>query len=173
MTLGGVAELFLGVKAEQTQLEDIAKPLTAEEAEAGGEPGTEDEDGERDRAREQREQQEALERRWRERAERRTARDRAGRRRYRLGPGPGDRYYSPGMLGTSLRSRQASQGILDREIDAIARVLEEEDGPLRREEIARRVGARRWGPGRFRDALDAASLEDRIRRLSRTTYAPA
>ena len=35
MALGGIAEIFLGVRAEQTQLEDIAKPLTAEEAESG------------------------------------------------------------------------------------------------------------------------------------------
>ena len=33
MAVGGVAEIFLGVRAEQTSLEDIAKPLTAEEAE--------------------------------------------------------------------------------------------------------------------------------------------
>jgi len=33
MALGGVAELFLGVRAEQASLEDIATPLTAEEAE--------------------------------------------------------------------------------------------------------------------------------------------
>ncbi len=32
MALGGVAELFFGVRAEQAQLEDIAKPLTAEDA---------------------------------------------------------------------------------------------------------------------------------------------
>jgi hypothetical protein len=31
--LGGVAELLFGVKAEGEQLEDIAKPLTAEDAE--------------------------------------------------------------------------------------------------------------------------------------------
>ena len=31
MALGGVAELVLGVRAEQTSLEDIAKPLTAED----------------------------------------------------------------------------------------------------------------------------------------------
>jgi MFS family permease len=33
MALGGIVELFLGVKAEQQDLESIAKPLTAEEAE--------------------------------------------------------------------------------------------------------------------------------------------
>jgi MFS family permease len=32
MALGGVAELLFGLRAEQTPLEDIAKPLTAEEA---------------------------------------------------------------------------------------------------------------------------------------------
>ena len=31
--LGGIAEIFLGVKAEQAPLENIAKPLTAAEAE--------------------------------------------------------------------------------------------------------------------------------------------
>jgi hypothetical protein len=33
VALGGVAELLFGVKAEGEQLEDIAKPLTAEDAE--------------------------------------------------------------------------------------------------------------------------------------------
>ena len=33
MAVGGVVELFFGVKAEQVPLEDIAKPLTAEDAE--------------------------------------------------------------------------------------------------------------------------------------------
>jgi MFS family permease len=33
MAVGGIVELFFGVKAEQTPLENVAKPLTAEEAE--------------------------------------------------------------------------------------------------------------------------------------------
>ena len=33
MALGGIAELFFGVKAEQQALEDIATPLSAEDAE--------------------------------------------------------------------------------------------------------------------------------------------
>jgi MFS family permease len=33
MAIAGIVEIFLGVKAEQRQLEDIAKPLTAQEAE--------------------------------------------------------------------------------------------------------------------------------------------
>jgi MFS family permease len=38
MALGGVVELLFGVKAEQQELEGIAKPLTAEEAEEGEQP---------------------------------------------------------------------------------------------------------------------------------------
>jgi hypothetical protein len=76
------------------------------------------------------------------------------------------------MLGTSFHSRQPSQGLLDREIDAIADALDG-DGTLSRDELAARVGARRWGPGRFRYALREAESEGRIRRVSRTTYAPA
>ena len=40
MAVGGIVELFLGVRAEQQPLEDIAKPITAQEAE-GGEGGRE------------------------------------------------------------------------------------------------------------------------------------
>ncbi len=36
MIIGGVAELFLGVKAERQTLENIAKPLTAEDTPGGG-----------------------------------------------------------------------------------------------------------------------------------------
>jgi MFS family permease len=37
MAIGGIVELLFGVKAEQQELEGIAKPLTAEEAEEGAE----------------------------------------------------------------------------------------------------------------------------------------
>jgi MFS family permease len=165
MALGGIAEIFLGVRAEQTQLEDIAKPLTAEEAETGKLAGEEGGEEEPKKATEEPQ-------RWRERDERRAQRERTSRRRYRPGPGPGETYYSPGMLGTSVHSRQASQSVLDREIDAIADAFDG-DASLGRDELARRVGARRWGPGRFRSALAEAESEGRVRRLSRTTYGPA
>ena len=100
MALGGIAELFLGVKAERASLEDIAKPLTAEEAERGALPGDEDTATAREAGAETDD-----ERRWRERDERRSARERAGSRRYRPGPDPTGSFYSPGMLGTSLHSR--------------------------------------------------------------------
>jgi MFS family permease len=155
MALGGIAELFLGVRAENAKLEDIAKPLTAEEGTIAGAEGGEEDPGER---------------RWRERDERRSARDRSGGRRYRPGPGPGHTFYSPGMVGTAGATRSAHPTQLDGEIDAIAGAVAE--GPVRREELARRVGARRWGPGRFQNALVEAESEGRIRRLSRSLYGP-
>jgi hypothetical protein len=60
---------------------------------------------------------------------------------------------------------------LDREIEMIARALEEH-GPTEREELERLVGARYWGPGRFREALREAVDEGRVVRLSRNTYGP-
>ena len=154
MALGGIAELFLGVRAENAQLEDVAKPLTAEDAEDAEEkqaPGA---------------QEDATEQERRDRSE-------APRgRRYRPGPGRGETFYSPGMVGTALHSRRAPADLLDREIDAVASAVEAE-GPLERQELARRVGARRWGPGRFQSALAAAQAAGRIRRLSRARYAPA
>jgi hypothetical protein len=162
MALGGIAELFLGVKAERAPLENIAKPLTAEEAESGELAGEEAKDSD---------EATSAERRWQERDERRARRERSGRRRYRPGPGPGETFYSPGMLGTAVHSRSAHPSLLDREIDTIAAAVEEA-GPLSREELVRRVGARRWGPGRFRNALGAALDEGRVRRVGRTRYGP-
>ena len=142
MALGGVAELFFGVKAEQAELEDIAKPLTAEEAEAG-EEGPEEEESDR------------------------IARSRAGLRRFR--PGPGSVSGSPGM---GFPSRAAAGEELEREVDAIARALDEH-GATGRRDLARLVGARYWGPGRFGAALQEAVEEGRARRLSRSSYAPS
>jgi MFS family permease len=170
MAVGGIAEIFLGVRAEQAQLEDIAKPLTAEEAESGALPGDE---GAADEptAQERRHEREEQERRWSEREERRAARERSSGRRYRPGPGRGETFYSPGMIGTAVHSRSASPAVLDREIDAIAAALEQH-GPMSRDMLAARVGARRWGPGRFRNALEEALAERRAARISRTAYGP-
>jgi hypothetical protein len=76
------------------------------------------------------------------------------------------------MLGTSVRSRTASETTLDREVDLIARAVET-NGLTDRRNLARLVGARRWGPGRFHGALEEALAEGRIRRAGRSTYAPA
>jgi len=134
MAVGGIVELFFGVKAEQVPLENIAKPLTAEEAEHMPE------------------------------------REREGRRRYRPGPGLEYPYYSPGLVGTSLR-RPTALPELQREVEAIGRVVDE-GGPISRDELFRGVGARRWGPGRFRRALGEAVATGRIRRTGRGRFEP-
>jgi MFS family permease len=132
MAVGGIVELIYGVKAEQVPLENIAKPLTAEEAEQIPE------------------------------------REREGRRRYRPGPGLEYPYYSPGLMGTSLRRPTALVG-LQHEVEAIGRAVDE-GGQISRDELFRMVGARRWGPGRFRRALDEAVAAGRIRRTGRGRY---
>jgi MFS family permease len=132
MAVGGIVELIYGVKAEQVPLENIAKPLTAEEAEHMPE------------------------------------REREGRRRYRPGPGIEYPYYSPGFMGTSLR-RPTSVAELQHEVEAIGRAVDE-GGTISRDELYQVVGGRRWGPGRFRRALDEAVASGRIRRTGRGRF---
>ena len=93
---------------------------------------------------------------------------------HRLQPGVGSSFYSPGMVGTaSTASRLAAMARehLDREVDLIGRVLEER-GELERNELKKLVGARYWGPGRFREALRAAINEGRAARRARDVFAP-
>jgi MFS family permease len=153
MAVGGIAEIFLGVDAEQVELEDIAKPLTAREAE-------EARDGRRERPR--RDEEEVSERHRAREARR--SRGAYGPRRFR--PGPGQTFYSPGMIGTAYSSRRAPEQVLDREVDAIVSALEQ-DGPADRRTLSRRVRAQRWGPGRFSGALNEAIAEGVVRRSGR------
>ena len=174
MAVGGIAELFWGVDAEQEALEDVAKPLTAEEAEEGGSDdaggGRHAGAGRRSDARvgsARRDQQQRI----RERRARRWERERAGLRRYR--PGPGSSFYSPAMAGTAVRSRAGrDEQALEHEIAAISGVLEEH-GETTRSEIARLVGARYWGPGRFARALREAEADSLVCRVSRSAYRAA
>ena len=149
MAVGGIVELFLGVRAEQQPLENIAKPITA-----GGGEEERREGGARRRAPKTR-----ADRRNRERGER----ERLGLRRFR--PGPGTASYSP-----FLAFPPSTPAWLDHEIAIIDRALQEH-GELSRQALARRVGARYWGPGRFRAALREALREGAVRRASRSTYA--
>jgi MFS family permease len=144
MAIGGIVELIYGLKAEQESLEDIAKPLTAEEAEQKGE-GEGEPDRERDRAA--------------------APAPGAPRRRYR--PGPGRTSSSPGMFVSA-----PTEVRLDREVSAIERVLAERDA-IERRELAQLVGARHWGPGRFAAALREAVESGRARRLGRNRFGPA
>jgi MFS family permease len=169
MALGGVVELFFGIRAEQRSLEDIATPLTAEEADEGWarergeigplEPAT----------------RTAEEDRIFQRNASRTTRDRQGLRRVRPGPGRPGTYYSPGMVGTAgTASRYAAMADRDhdREIEEIIRLLDRL-GPTERGRMVHELAANRWGPRRFDAALRAAVREGRANRVSRNTYGPA
>jgi MFS family permease len=75
-----------------------------------------------------------------------------------------------GSRGMPLWSPAASQADRDHEIEIIERALNEH-GNANRKELARRVGGRYWGPGRFRGALREAVLEGRVKRLRHDQYA--
>jgi hypothetical protein len=72
------------------------------------------------------------------------------------------------MFGTSLR-RPAPVAALQHEVEAIGRAVDE-GGPISRDELARAVRARRWGPGRFGRALGEAVASGRIRRTRRGRF---
>jgi hypothetical protein len=114
-----------------------------------------------DRERRQRE----FEERVRGRIERRQAHERQGVRRFR--PGPPTRAVPAWMVASSLDDTDD----LDREIAAISQALDEH-GATERQELARLVGARYWGPGRFRAALREAVQDGNARRLTRSTFGP-
>lgn len=156
MLIGGMAELFFGINAEQQSLEEIAKPLSVEHAEADGVVG--------ERARERSEDAHSI----RERIAARRERERAGLRRYR--PGPGLTFSSRGML-TSTQVAAAVEVDVDREVEIIVRALNE-TGAIHRDQLAKIIGAGYWGPGMFRSAIHQATVEGRIHRISRTIFAP-
>ena len=85
-----------------------------------------------------------------------------GLRRFRPGPGSGS--YSTFLPPPS------NPDWLDHEISIIDRALQEQ-GELDRRQLADRVGARYWGPGRFRAALRGAVSDGSVRRVGRERYA--
>src|SRR5215210_3976729 len=155
MAIGGLVEIFFGVKAEGQELEDIAKPLTAEDAEQDKRPD-EDVAASPDPSR-----------RSRDLSAERSADRREQARRYRLGPA-GRGGSSPGMPV----SAPITELEFLREVQKIEQALAEH-GQTERRELARLVGARFWGPGRFPAALREAVLSGRARRVDRNHFAPA
>jgi MFS family permease len=129
MALGGIAELLFGVRAEQRTLEDIAEPLTAEEAKGAGEE-----------------------------AGREPPAAPASEPIYIAGS-RGLPLWAPGEIGSARKG----------EIEAVVRALREQGSATRRE-LARRVNARRWGPGRFHGALREAVHGGQVKRLHRGRY---
>lgn len=160
MAIGGLTEIAFGVKAEQQELESIAKPLTAEEAEEDGEDR---QDGGGGEAAEEEASGGSSEERRRRRLSEYERRQRSGWRRYR--PGPGTTIGSPGMSTNVTRAAVP----LDREVAAIEAVLGTQ-GPLLRRALADAVGARRWGPGVFDRALREAVVLGEVARTTQRRY---
>ncbi|WP_432789634.1 MFS transporter [Brevibacterium sp. K11IcPPYGO002] len=153
MALGGVAELIFGVKAEGADLEDIARPLTAEDAEsaeAAVESGSEQtERGERPESAAAAEQ---------------AASPEARSQRDRLRPGPGSAgVYAP---WPSVSSRDVPPEVSANEVNGIIDFVRDME-PVGEVELYRAIGARRWGPGRFRAAVREAIRQGAVRRNRR------
>src|SRR3954465_1278288 len=133
LMLAALTEAFLGVSAEQTALEEVAEPLSAEDADTPSH--REEPDG--------------------------TASTRRPERQRRFFAPP------PPYAGTA----PGPDRDVHRGSDAIEQAAT--DRPMSREELARAVNARTWGPGRFRQALRLAQSERRVTRVGRNTYARA
>ncbi|MGN6257016.1 MAG: MFS transporter [Solirubrobacterales bacterium] len=86
--------------------------------------------------------------------------------RWRPGPGPLSSARAMGVSGPH------PPVPLDSEVSIIANALREQ-GSANRQELARRVGGRYWGPGRFREALNEAVSQGRAKRLPGGEFAPA
>jgi hypothetical protein len=148
--------LVFGVRAERTSLENIATPISAMEL-----PPTEVGPAVTDAQPAVEWDPRALERdeRIRRRVANRMSRQRRGLARFR--PGPGNRMYSPGMVGTASHWAPRAEPDRDREIGAIVRAVQLA-GAVPRDQLALMVGARHWGPGRFDAAVREAADEGQI-----------
>ncbi|MGV9640559.1 MFS transporter [Streptomyces sp. NPDC004822] len=175
MALGGLAEVVYGVRAEQQSLENIARPLTAEEADAAWRDESASPEARERRPEPARQAVDEREQRIADRTARRRERERAGARRYRPGTGQGSRMYSPGMAGTAgtaSRTSAMAERRLDEEVEQITHALRE-SGPTSRDQLEQAVDGRSWGPGRFRRALRESERESRAKSLGGGGYAPA
>jgi hypothetical protein len=148
MIAAGLAEVWLGVNAEQKPLEEIATPLTAEDAgqpaAAPAGPATGAATG--------------------------TAQRRQHRRiEPALTPQAAYRHWSPMHAPYSAPLIDTARG---REVQEIATALAGE-GSVERRQLARLVHAELWGPGRFSPALRQAVAQGTVRRTSRGLYALA
>ncbi len=158
MALAGVAELFLGVKAEQASLEDLAQPLTSEDADEG-----EQDQGSGDAGQQAAQDDDSQRAATRARIAERTRRTAKDAQVHRLRPGPGRPMYAPWMSASAPTG--GLEDVLDREIETIVTAVNDL-GPIEISHLQRTIGAKTWGPGRFRHALQQAISENRVVRLS-------
>jgi MFS family permease len=142
MVGGGIGQASIGVGAAQKNLEDVAKPLSAEAAE-----GAESAEGER-----------------------RPAAKPLGRPRHRarFGPSESGTSWSP-ILQSS--SRAVPDEDTNDEVAALVGALREA-GPdgLERRVLGTRVNYHQWGPGRYRRALGIAERRGDILRSGRSRF---
>ena len=141
MIAAGIVQATIGVEAAQKDLEEVAKPLSAEAAEdaegAGGE------------------------------AEPRFERPGRRERGRRFGPSEARTSYSPVQQSSS----RVPDEDVDDEVDAIVAALREAGPEgLDRRTLGDRVHCRRWGPGRFRHALSVAQQRGLVRPATRGRY---
>jgi hypothetical protein len=146
MIAAGLVEVWLGVNAEQKPLEEIATPLTAEDADQH--PAVTDGAGTGPAAGQE-------QRRRRARVE------------PALTPQAPYRHWSPTPPVYAVPLIDIAR---DREVDEIVAALAG-PGPLERRRLARLVRADLWGPGRFSSALRAAAVQGKVRRTGRGLYA--
>ena len=147
MIAAGLVEVWLGVNAEQKPLEEIATPLTAEDA---GQDGTTADEAVTDGAG----TRPAAE------TERRRGAEPA------LAPQANYRHWSPMHPPYSAPPIDTARS---REVSEIVAALAGAD-PLERRQLARLVHADLWGPGRFSPALREAVAQRKVRRTSRDQY---
>jgi MFS family permease len=146
MIAAGLVEVWLGVNAEQKPLEEIATPLTAEDA---AQPAAVPADAS-------------------DSVGARTIRSRQRRRiEQPVTPQAAYRHWSPMHAPYSSPLVDTTRG---REVEAIVAVLAG-DSPLERPQLAQLVHAGQWGPGRFAPALRQAVAQGKVHRTSRGLYA--
>jgi len=150
----GIVQALIGVEAAGKDLEQIAKPLSAEAADGEDTPA-----GERDAARSERRPARELEPRF--------ERPRHPERGRRFGPSEARFSYSPVQQSSS----RVPDEDVDEEISAIVAALQEA-GPegLDRRALGERVLCRHWGPGRYRHALAVAQSRGLVLPATRGRY---
>jgi uncharacterized protein YcaQ len=77
-----------------------------------------------------------------------------------------------GTAGPASAHAQAAARALDREVEQLARAVAEHGAHVSRAELEGMLGARAWGPGRYRAAMRCAVRERRVVRIGRRGYAP-
>ena len=163
MVASGLVAAFLAVDAEGKQLEDIATPITAAEAEVVGDKApAEGAPAEADRP--SAAQPERAPAAQPERAP--VPAIAAAPPSYRFGRG-GSQGWSPYASYSTTTAEELSD-----EIDAIVKVVNEH-GTLPREVVRQRVNARTWGPGCFQKAVSEAMKTGQVTRVGRRSLAPA